>query len=121
TTITLVSERAETLRNWLATEGYTDLQAEIPVLGFSPEGAEIPGTIDLLAVGSGGCILIDHKSGGGGKGFGSYWPQLSSYVALVTKLFPHHPLKGVAVFWVDHGRLELAGPQCVSGSPDVAL
>lgn len=110
TMITLVSERAETLRNWLAAEGYTDLQAEIPVLGFSPEGAEIPGTIDLLAVGSEGCILIDHKSGGEGEGFGSYWPQLSSYMALVAKLFPHHPLKGVAVFWVDHGRLELAGP-----------
>ncbi|MBW4974989.1 UvrD-helicase domain-containing protein [Roseovarius mucosus] len=120
TTITLVSERAETLRNWLAAEGYTDLRAEIPVLGFSPEGAEIPGTIDLLAVGSGGCILIDHKSGGGGEGFGSYWPQLSSYLALVAKLFPHHPLKGVAVFWVDHGRLELAGPQVGSGSPDAA-
>lgn len=108
TTIMLVSERAEMLRNWLAAEGYTDLQAEIPVLGFSPEGAEIPGTIDLLAVGSGGCILIDHKSGGGGEGFGSYWPQLSSYSALVAKQFSHLPLQGVAVFWIDHGRLELA-------------
>jgi hypothetical protein len=52
--------------------------------------------------------LIDHKSGGAGEGFGLYWPQLSSYGALVARLFPQHPLQGLAVFWIDRGRLELA-------------
>ncbi|WP_233092974.1 exodeoxyribonuclease V subunit beta [Paracoccus sp. IB05] len=107
-TLTLVSNRAEALKEWLKAEGYTDLRAEIPVLSHTPDGAEIPGTIDLMAVGPKGALLIDHKSGGDGAGFGPYWPQLSSYAGLVARLFPQHPLHGVAVFWVDHGRLELA-------------
>ncbi|WP_241560529.1 UvrD-helicase domain-containing protein [Paenirhodobacter populi] len=115
-TLTLVAERAEALKAWLAAEGYTELLAEIPVLGFTPEGAEIPGTIDLLAIGPAGCLLIDHKSGGDGRGFGPYWPQLSTYAGLVGRLFPQHQLKGVAVFWIDHGWLELAGEVVLSES-----
>lgn len=107
-TLALVAERAEGLKTWLTAEGYTDLRAEIPVLDHTPEGAEIPGTIDLLAIGPDGCLLIDHKSGGDGDGFGPYWPQLSSYAGLAGGLFPQHPLQGVAVFWIDHGWLELA-------------
>ena len=107
-TLTLVAERARALKVWLADQGYTELRAEIPVLGQTAEGAEIPGTIDLLAIGPKGCLLIDHKSGGGGEGFGSYWPQLSSYAGLLAGLYPQHPLQGAGVFWIDHGSLELA-------------
>ena len=56
-TLAPVSERADALKNWLATKGYTDLRPEIPVLGFTPEGAEIPGTIDLLAI----CLLYTSR------------------------------------------------------------
>ncbi|MDO5757616.1 MAG: UvrD-helicase domain-containing protein [Rhodobacterales bacterium] len=119
-TLILVSERAAALKNWLATKGYTDLRPEIPVLSFTAEGAEMLGTIDLLAIGPAGCLLIDHKSGGAGEGFGPYWPQLSSYAALVARLFPQHPLQGVALFWVDHGRLELAEPQYLGEAFNVA-
>ena len=107
-TLALVSERANALKTWLSSQGYTSLQCEIPVQGHTPEGAELPGVIDLLAFGPQSCMLIDHKTGGAGAGFGPYWPQLSSYAALVAKLFPQHPLHGVAVYWLDHGRLELA-------------
>ncbi|WP_422001209.1 UvrD-helicase domain-containing protein [Roseovarius mucosus] len=107
-TLALVAERAAALKAWLSADGYTDLLCEIPLLGRTKEGAEIPGMVDLLAVGPKGCILIDHKTGGAGEGFGLYWPQLSSYGALVARLFPQHPLQGLAVFWIDHGRLELA-------------
>ena len=107
-TLALVAERAAALKAWLTTQGYTDLHCEIPVLGHSHEGAEIPGTIDLLAFGPQGCLLIDHKSGGGGEGFGPYWPQLLAYAELVLNHFPQHPLLGVAVFWIDYGRLEIA-------------
>tara|TARA_R110002012_G_scaffold256380_2_gene436462 strand:- start:1725 stop:2126 length:402 start_codon:yes stop_codon:yes gene_type:complete len=107
-TLDLVAERAAALKTWLSTDGYTDLLCEIPMLGHTTEGAEIPGMIDLLAVGPKGCLLIDHKTGGAGEGFGLYWPQLSSYADLVARLFPQHPLQGLAVFWIDHGRLELA-------------
>ena len=107
-TLVLVAERAAALKAWLSGAGYTDLQCEIPVLGHTPEGAEIPGMIDLLAIGPKGCLLIDHKTGGASLGLGPYWPQISSYAALVARLFPQHPLHGVAVYWLDHGRLELA-------------
>jgi len=107
-TLKLISERGSALKNWLTAEGYTDLVSEIPVLGFTHDGAEIPGTIDLLAIGPEGCLIVDHKSGGSGEGFGPYWSQLSSYAGLVETLFPQHLLKGVAIFWIDHGRLELA-------------
>ena len=107
-TIVLVAERAVALKAWLSGAGYTDLQCEIPVLGHTPEGAEIPGMIDLLAIGPKGCLLIDHKTGGAGLGLGPYWPQISSYAALVARLFPQYSLRGVAVYWLDHGRLELA-------------
>ncbi|MDO5643429.1 MAG: UvrD-helicase domain-containing protein [Paracoccus sp. (in: a-proteobacteria)] len=108
TTLELVAERATALKGWLEGEGYTDLLCEIPLLGRSKEGAEIPGMIDLLAVGPKGCLLIDHKTGGPGEGFGVYWPQLSAYTGLVADLFPQHVLQGFALFWIDHGRLELA-------------
>ncbi|WP_418260614.1 UvrD-helicase domain-containing protein [Fuscovulum blasticum] len=110
-TLALVAERATALKVWLAEQGYTELRAEIPVLGHTSEGAEIPGTIDLLAIGPKGCLLIDHKSGGAGEGFGPYWPQLSSYAGLLAGLYPQHPPQGVAVFWIDHGWLELAEPE----------
>lgn len=107
-TLQLVDERASALKSWLAGQGYTDLRAEVPLLGRTPEGAEIPGTLDLLAIGPAGAILVDHKSGGIGDGFGPYWPQLSSYAGLLAELYPQHSLQGVAVFWLDHGWLELA-------------
>lgn len=106
TTLELVTERAAALKAWLAADGYTDLLCEIPLLGRTKEGAEIPGMVDLLAVGPKGCLLIDHKTGGAGEGFGLYWPQLSAYADLVRDVFPTYGLNGVAVFWVDHGRLD---------------
>ena len=115
-TLGLVVEQAAALKAWLSTQGFTRLQCEIPVQGHTPEGAELPGVIDLLAFGPHGCMLIDHKTGGAGAGFGPYWPQLSSYAALVAKLFPQHPLYGVAVYWIDHGRLELAHMSATVGS-----
>jgi hypothetical protein len=105
--LTLVSDLAIALKTWLTSQGYTDLYCEMPILAYSSEGAEISGTIDLLAIGPKGCLLIDHKTGGIGKGFGPYWPQLLAYAEMVEKHFPQHPLQGVAVLWVDHGRLDL--------------
>ena len=107
TTLGQVAERAKALKDWLSADGYTDLQCEIPMLGHTPEGAEIPGTIDLLAIGPKGCLLIDHKSGGAGSGLGDYWPQLLAYGGLVREAYPSHELNGMAVLWVDHGRLDL--------------
>ena len=115
-TLNLVAERAEALKTWLSADGYTDLLSEIPLLGHTKEGAEMPGTIDLLALGPEGCLLIDHKTGGAGEGFGPYWPQLSAYADLVRDIFPTYKLNGVAVFWVDHGRLDFLNLASISAS-----
>lgn len=106
--LSLVAERANALKAWLSAAGYTDLRFEIPVKGRTAAGAEIPGTIDLLAIGPSGYLLIDHKSGGMGEGLGPYWPQLSTYAGVVRELLPESPLQGVAVFWIDHGRLVIS-------------
>ena len=102
-----MAERAAALKAWLTRQGYTELQCEIPVLGHTTDGAEIPGTIDLLAIGPQGCFLLDHKSGGAGSGLGPYWQQLSSYAGLLAGLFPRKPVVGAAIHWVDHGRLAI--------------
>lgn len=60
-----------------------------------------------MATGSECALLIDHKSGGTGQGLGPYWPQLSFYAKLVNNVFPAYTLKGVGVFWLDHGQLEI--------------
>lgn len=77
-------------------------------MGTTKEGGEISGTVDLLACGPFGCMLIDHKTGGPGDGLGSYWPQLSAYGNLVSTLMPEKPATGLGIFWIDHGRLDLA-------------
>ena len=103
-----IADRARRLKDWLSSQGYVDLRCEILVLGTTAEGAELSGTIDLLALGPQGCLLIDHKTGGPGDGLGPYWPQLSAYAALVPALSGGVPLNGVGIFWIDHGRLDLA-------------
>jgi len=113
-TLTLVADRAEALKAWLSDAGYSELHCEIPVLYETEVGTLINGTIDLLAVGPKGSILIDHKSGGSGEGLGPYWPQLAAYADLVAKLFPKHPLQGIGIFWIDHGSLELVGQPSVA-------
>lgn len=107
-TLTQVAERARSLKDWLAAQGYSELHCEKPVTGLTKEGGEISGTIDLIACGPSGCILIDHKTGGPGDGLGTYWPQLSAYRNLMPTLMPGIPLRGLGIFWIDHGRLDLA-------------
>lgn len=102
-----IEERAEALKRWLAAEGFPDLRCEIPVMGSTAAGSEISGTIDLLAAGPRGTLLVDHKSGGAGQGLGPYWPQLQAYARIVRDLFPDQPLLAAAVFWLDHGVLEV--------------
>ncbi|WP_273501095.1 UvrD-helicase domain-containing protein [Paracoccus sphaerophysae] len=107
-TIGLVAQRADALRRWLTVAGFPELTCEMPVAGLSPKGAEIPGTVDLLATGPAGAMLVDHKTGGSGEGLGPHWPQLNAYARLFRGTCPQYPVRRVAVFWVDHGRLEFA-------------
>lgn len=106
-TLTLVRARAAALKGWLAEQGFERLAFEVPLLGRSPDGAEIPGSVDLLAEGPQGLLIVDHKTGGSGMGLGPYWPQLAAYMGLVAEAFPGKPVLGAAIHWVDHGRLEV--------------
>ncbi len=107
-TLAMIAERAEALKIWLRDQGYSKFYCEIPVKGHNVEGSEIHGTIDLLAVGEQGTLLIDHKSGGAGDGLGAYWGQLSTYAALAQDMRSDWKINGVGIFWLDHGRLEMS-------------
>jgi len=120
--LVLVAEHANVPKTWLNAAGYMDIHCGSTVLGRTAAGAELPGTIDLLAVGPSGCLLIDHKSGGMGDGLGPYWPQLSTYAGVVRGLLPAPPLQGGAEFWIEHGQLsvvDLAQDQVIATPPGV--
>lgn len=105
--LALLADRATSLKDWLSQHGFPDFSCELPVIGPSEHGGQLTGTIDLLASGPEGCLIIDHKSGGSGEGFGIYWPQLSAYASMLPAIMPGRTLRGVGVFWIDHGTLEL--------------
>lgn len=106
-TLLRTAQRAAALQAWLGQRGLNDLRCEVPFLSLKPDGSEIAGMIDLVAFGKKGAMLVDHKTGGDGKGMGPYWSQLEAYAALMPSLFPDHRLLGVIIHWVDHGALEL--------------
>lgn len=112
-----VEQRAGSLKDWLASAGYTDLRCEVRADGRTPEGTEITAVIDLIALGPDGCLVIDHKSGGEGQGVGSYWSQLEAYAHILADVFPKHPVRGAAICWLDHGTLELVDLAGVQAEP----
>jgi ATP-dependent exoDNAse (exonuclease V) beta subunit len=107
-TLASIRERADSLKKWLSSSGFDDIRCEIPFVEAMPGGTEIGGTIDLLATGPKGCLLIDHKTGGPGEGLGAYWPQLSAYVKIFPQIFPDRQLTAVGIFWIDHGQISVA-------------
>ena len=111
-----VAAQAQALRAWLAGQGCEQLLTELPLQLRDAEGAGMNGTIDLLAQGSGGAIIVDYKSGPApdpAARFASYWPQLAAYAgAGITG----RPVTAVAVLWFDTGTLSVAAiqPETVS-------
>ena len=120
-TLDLVRQRAQALKLWLKGLGLETLICEMQILGKTSDGAEVPGIIDLVAVGPNGCMIIDHKSGGSGKGLDVYWSQLSAYINVLPAIYPDLPLLGAAVFWLDHGRLELVELQGAAPAPAASV
>jgi ATP-dependent helicase/nuclease subunit A len=100
-----VEQRAKVLKAWLAEQGYTELRCEFPISGQMPEGGEVLGTIDLVAIRTDGSIIIDHKSGGG-EGLGSYWPQISAYIRILRTMSPFKNID-CGIFWMNSGVLTL--------------
>ncbi len=103
-----ISEQAETLRNWLADEGYDQLHFELPLQEIRPDGSQINAIIDCLAEGPNGYVILDHKSGpcpDPEARFGGYVPQLQSYAQLLASTWPNKPVLGLAINWIDEGKL----------------
>lgn len=102
--IAALAARAEALRDWLSSEGYTRLHAEVAVQSRAASGAEVNGVIDLLAEGPAGRLILDHKSGGGE--FAGYWGQFESYRTLLVG-GREVGEQEIAVHWIDRGMVEV--------------
>lgn len=100
-----IGKRAKALKDYLMEEGYSEIRSEIPISVRLLEGTEVSSTIDLIASGGAGCIVIDHKSGGLGKGMDPYWSQILNYVKAFPSVIATKPLRSVAVYWLDFGTL----------------
>lgn len=93
------------LNSWLAAEGYTRFDCEVPVQQRAASGAEFNGIIDLLAEGQGKWLILDHKSGYGS--FSDYMPQLEAYQDLLGQ-HAGFGTPDIAVHWIDRAAIEIA-------------
>mgnify|MGYP006075875465 CR=1 FL=1 len=103
-----IATQAEILRNRLAAEGYDQLHFELPVQEIRPDGSQTNAIIDCLAEGPDGFLILDHKSGpcpDPEVRFHTYLPQLQSYAQLMAHTRPDKPVRGLAINWIDEGRL----------------
>ncbi len=95
---------AQALQNWLAAEGYTQIDCEVPIQKREPSGAEFYGIIDLLARGPDKCLILDHKSGSGS--FVDYMEQLGAYREGFSQ-FGSLKHKIIAIHWIDRATIEI--------------
>jgi ATP-dependent helicase/nuclease subunit A len=103
-----IKTQADTLRNRLAGEGYDKLHFELPVQEIRPDGSQTNAIIDCLAEGTEGFVILDHKSGpcpDPEARFLGYLPQLQSYAQLMAHIRPDKPVRGLAINWIDEGKL----------------
>lgn len=106
-----IDAQAKALRGWLATEGYDQLHFELPLQQRCADGSEVNAIIDCLAEGPAGLLILDHKSGpcpDPSLRFAGYLPQLAAYAKLIAQLWPDKPLRGIAINWMNEGRVSLA-------------
>jgi len=103
-TLDMLHAQADSLKQWLTAEGYTQIECEVPIQRREATGAEFNGIIDLLATGDGKRLIVDHKSGSGS--FAGYFAQLDAYRGvLVDQVAAIKP--DVAIHWIDRAELEV--------------
>lgn len=108
--LTTLVDRVRSLTAWLEAQGYPTLEVEVPLHVTHPDGSETLGILDAIAIGARGLLILDHKTGPAPDPearFVTYWPQLAAYADALRLQFPHHPVTGVAVHWMDEGTLSL--------------
>lgn len=106
--VNAIAAQAKALTTWLSGMGYDRFHCELPLQLEECSGAQTNATIDLLAEGPNGLLIVDHKSGTPADlvaGFASYRPQLAAYAELVAKLIPGKPARGMAINWMRAGKI----------------
>ncbi|MBS8225749.1 UvrD-helicase domain-containing protein [Vannielia litorea] len=104
--VTAIEAQARALKAWLNGMGYDQLHCELPVQIEEASGAQINATIDLLAEGPEGFLIVDHKSGASmdlDAGYATYRPQLAAYAAVIERVFPEKRAAGMAINWMRQG------------------
>ena len=107
--VEFLSQQADALRQALADIGYPRLHVEQPIEVPLSDGGSQSIILDLIAEGTSGFMIVDHKSGAvedHALRFERYWPQLAAYVDAVG-LMGGKSVDGVAVFWTETGELTL--------------
>ena len=105
-----LEKQARGLAKMLAEMGYPELHVEQPLEIALSDGGTLNATVDLIAEGPDGYIIVDHKSGAvvdHADRFADYWPQLAAYADAVTAIGDKQ-VHGGAVFWTDTGHVSFA-------------
>ena len=103
-TLDVLQAQAEALKRWLAAEGYTQIDCEVPIQKRDVSGAEFNGIIDLLAKGPDKSLILDHKSGS--QSIVEYVAQLEAYRDFFTHKMSFAKLS-IAVHWIDRSTVEI--------------
>ena len=103
-TLDMLQGQADALKQWLTAQGYTQIECEVPIQKREASGAEFNGIIDLLAIGDGKRLIVDHKSGAGS--FADYFAQLDAYRSVLAKQVEAIQLN-MAIHWIDRGTVEV--------------
>lgn len=105
--VELLAKQAQALRQTLMDLGYSRLHVEQPIEIELADGGRQSIIVDLIAEGTDGFMIVDHKSGAvvdHALRFESYWPQLVAYIDAVS-LKGDQAVHGAAVFWTETGEL----------------
>lgn len=109
-TLQVIGRQATEVRQWLVGAGFPDLDFETPIQITNLDGSEMNGTIDLLATGPSGSLILDHKSGPAhdpDTRFETYRPQLMAYAEAVGRLIPNCPVRAIGINWMNEGVLTI--------------
>jgi ATP-dependent exoDNAse (exonuclease V) beta subunit len=112
--VELLAQQAQALRQTLAELGYTRLHIEQPIELELADGGRQSIIVDLIAEGTDGFMIVDHKSGpvaDHAARFESYWPQLAAYIDAV-EFKAGKAVRSAAVFWTETGELTLGPVFC---------
>ena len=112
--VEFLSQQADALRQGLADIGYPRLHVEQPIEVRLSDGGSQSIILDLIAEGSDGFLVVDHKSGpvsDHALRFERYWPQLAAYIDAVDER-GGKAVRAAAVFWTETGELTLGQVLC---------